>query len=83
MEIQKVLLYLCCQRELITLNFNHKNNHKMKTELEVAIGYEIAQLLSLKFSKDGRVKTSWGTKSAQGLGACIIRITEEQKERLK
>lgn len=30
MEIQKVFLYLYCQRELITLNFNHKNNHKMK-----------------------------------------------------
>lgn len=53
------------------------------TTLEVAIGYEIAQLLNLKFSKDGRVKTSWGTKSVQGLGACITRIVEEQTERLK
>lgn len=26
MEIQKVFIYLCCQRELITLNFNHKNH---------------------------------------------------------
>ena len=53
-------------------------------ELNVAIGYEIAQLLNLKFSnKDGKIKTSWGTKSVLGLGACITQIVEEQTERLK
>jgi hypothetical protein len=52
-------------------------------ELNTAIGYEIAQLLNIKFGKDGRCKTSWGTKSVQGLGASINRIIEEQKERLK
>lgn len=54
-----------------------------ETELNVAIGHEVAQLLNLKFGKDGRTKTSWGTKSIQGLGACITRIIEEQTERLK
>lgn len=52
-------------------------------ELEVAIGHEVSQLLNLKFGKDGRTKTSWGTKSIQGLGACITRIVEEQAERLR
>ena len=51
--------------------------------LNVAIGYEVAQLLNLKFGKDGRTKTSWGTKSVLGLGATIARIVEEQTERLK
>lgn len=54
-----------------------------EVELNTAIGYEIAQLLNIKFGKDGRCKTSWGTKSVQGLGASISRIIEEQKERLK
>lgn len=55
-----------------------------KIELEVAIGKEISDLLNLKFDKKlGRTKTSWGTKSIQGLGACVLRIIEEQKERLK
>lgn len=53
-------------------------------ELEVAIGYEVAQLLKLKVnSKTGLIQTAWGTKTVRGLGVCIIRITEEQKDRLK
>jgi hypothetical protein len=51
-------------------------------ELNVAIGYEVSQLLNLKFGKDGRTNTSWGTKSIEGLGACITRIVEEQTKRL-
>ena len=54
-----------------------------ETELNIAIGYEIAQMLNLKFDKEGRCKTSWGTKTVLGLGSCINRIIEEQKERLK
>lgn len=54
-----------------------------ETELNTAIGYEISQFLNIKFGKDGRCKTLWGTKSIQGLGASINRIIEEQKERLK
>lgn len=52
-----------------------------QTALSVAIGYEVNQLLNLKF-KDGRTNTSWGTKTIQGLGACIQRIIDEQTERL-
>ena len=51
--------------------------------LSVAVGQKVAELLNLKFGKDGRTKTSWGTKSLQGLGACITRIVEEETERLK
>lgn len=54
-----------------------------QTVLEVAIGHEVAKLLNLKFGKDGRTKTGWGTKSIQGLGASTTRIVEEQTERLR
>lgn len=47
-----------------------------------AIGTEVAKLLKLKF-KDGRTQTSWGTKSPEGLGRCIERILEKQKEKFK
>lgn len=53
------------------------------TELNVAIGHEVAKLLKLKFGKDGRTNTTWGTKSIEGIGACINRIVEEQTNRLK
>ena len=52
-----------------------------RTALSVAIGYEVSNLLSLKF-RDGRTNTTWGTKTIQGLGACIERIVEEQTKRL-
>ncbi len=51
--------------------------------LNVAIGQKVAELLNLKFDKSGRTKTTWGTKSIQGLGATITRIIEEENERLK
>lgn len=60
-----------------------ENKVTTETELNIAIGYEVAQLLGLKFGKDGRTKTTWGTKSVQGLGACIARIIEEQTKRLQ
>ncbi|WP_407522732.1 hypothetical protein PDL71_15610 [Lacibacter sp. MH-610] len=55
---------------------------RKEIELNVAIGYEIAQLLNLKFDKAGRIRTERGIKSVQGLGGCVRRIIEEQKERL-
>lgn len=52
--------------------------------LAVAIGYEVAQLLNLKFNQpQARTKTEWGTKSVEGLGNCISRIVEEQTRRIK
>lgn len=47
----------------------------------VAVGQKVAELLNLKFGKDGKTKTSWGTKSIQGLGASIARIYEEEQKR--
>ena len=56
----------------------------METNIKaIAIGQQVAELLNIKFGKDGRAKTSWGTKTVEGLGNCIIRIHEEQTERLK
>ena len=54
-----------------------------QVNLSVAVGQKVSELLNLKFGKDGRTKTTWGTKSVQGLGACITRIVEEETERLK
>ena len=56
---------------------------RQQLALNTAIGYEIAQLLNLKTDKEGRIKTSWGTKTITGLGASIRRIIEEQEERLE
>lgn len=64
-----------------------KNIKKIKSELKYSelnqedskaeeIGYKVAQLLFAKFDKDNRVKTSWGSKTAKGLGLSIIRIVE-------
>lgn len=52
-------------------------------ELSVAIGHEVAKLLNLKFNKQGRTNTSWGTKSVEGLGKCVQRIVEEQAARVR
>ena len=56
----------------------NKNN-----ALKVAIGYEVANLLSLKVNKTtGYLNTTIGTKSIQGLGAVILRIVQEQTDRI-
>lgn len=71
-------------RPLLSYTYSVKTMEQTyQSMLEVAIGQRIAELLDLKFSKSGRTNTTWGTKSIQGLGACIDRITEEEKERLK
>jgi len=49
--------------------------------LNVAIGQKVSELLNLKISKQGNVKTSWGDKTWVGLGACILRIVEEENEK--
>lgn len=53
------------------------------TALSVAIGHEVSKLLKLKFNKEGRTSTDWGTKSVEGLGKCIQRIVEEQSQRIR
>lgn len=49
-----------------------------RAAMETNIGQTVADLLYLKFDKNGRTKTSWGTKSIIGLGASITRIVEEE-----
>lgn len=51
--------------------------------LNIATGHELCNLLNLKLDKTGKIKTSFGAKSIEGLGACIQIIIEEQKTRLK
>jgi hypothetical protein len=59
-----------------------ENTINLEHLINVAIGQEVALLLSLKISKQGRIKTSWGDKTFIGLGAVIQRIVEEEKEKL-
>lgn len=55
-----------------------------QTVYEVAVGQKVAALLNLKVNKiTGVLNTSIGTKSIQGLGACIIRIIEEENNHLR
>ena len=51
--------------------------------LNVAIGQKVSELLNLKISKQGRVKTSFGDKTWIGLGATILRIVEEENGKIK
>lgn len=45
------------------------------TALEV--GKQIAELFNLKADKDGRYNTSFGTKTAVGLGRCVERVMHD------
>tara|TARA_R110000868_G_scaffold74337_10_gene214982 strand:+ start:1274 stop:1621 length:348 start_codon:yes stop_codon:yes gene_type:complete len=45
--------------------------------LNVAIGQKVSELLNLKLSKKGTVKTSWGNKTWVGLGASILQIVKD------
>ncbi len=54
--------------------------HTQRKEREIRIGNQVAQLLGLKFDEKGECKTTWGTKSYQGLGAVITRMVEAEVE---
>ncbi len=41
------------------------------------LGHELILLLGLKVKHNGRVDTSWGDKTAKGLGATVRRIVNE------
>ena len=47
----------------------------MCTETESKLGSRIIDFLGLK-RKEGRVDTTWGTKTPSGIAACIIRLIE-------
>jgi hypothetical protein len=44
------------------------------------IGFEIIQMFNLKEIKDqkGHYPTSWGSKTALGIGRCVQRIVEHE-----
>lgn len=62
---------------------NTQNTPSKEKLLNIAIGQQIGEILNLKFDKTGKTKTTWGTKTVEGLGAIFNRIAEEEKERLK
>ena len=43
------------------------NNHEK-------LGEAIVELLSLKIKSNGRIETSWGDKTLEGLGATVERV---------
>ena len=47
------------------------------SKVNAEFGKRLIDLLSLRVSEDERVCTSWGTKTALGLGATVRRILEE------
>jgi hypothetical protein len=51
----------------------------IKDKLEISVGNEIVEILNLKVNKDGRINTSWGKKSIQGLGAFILFMVEGKR----
>jgi len=54
--------------------------HKDNSITYWALGKAIVGLFDLRSDKTGRYKTTWGTKTLEGLGRCIIRLVEETKE---
>lgn len=48
-------------------------------DLEIKVGSEIINLLNLKPLKSNKDRycTTWGDKTIQGIGACVLRIVEE------
>ena len=62
---------------------NYELNERRKTALNIAVGQSIFYLLRLNISKSGKIKTAFGDKTIQGLGATINRIIEEENERLE
>ena len=50
--------------------------------LKIAIGQELAEILSLKLNKAGLIPTRSEPKSIEGLGAVVLRIVEEQTQRV-
>jgi hypothetical protein len=61
----------------------HTEKELNEITLNVAIGHEVFKLLNLKINAKGKIKTERGEKSIQGIGATILNIITEQKERLK
>jgi hypothetical protein len=58
-------------------------NEDEKTRLlNIAIGQQIGELLFIKFNKQGKTGTNWGPKTVESLGASIIRLIQEETERL-
>lgn len=43
------------------------------------LGELVAELLDIMPNKKGRYETNWGDKTPLGLGASILRLTEEAK----
>lgn len=48
----------------------------MTTDDKILAGQRIATLLGLKFNKEDRIKTVWGSKSPLGLYETVKRIME-------
>ena len=59
--------------------FNQPTEAKMNKQQRIKLGESVAEFLGLKLDKDKRYATTWGTKTAEGLGACIQRLVKESQ----
>ena len=57
-----------------------KEKRILQESINIEIGRKVFGLLGLKISKIGRIDTSYGTKTIQGLGAVISRIVRESTQ---
>lgn len=73
------------------IGFNSLPPHKLKTnnnmDVEIELGKKIIELFTLpklrqKSKQYGQpyYETSWGSKTAKGIGACVLRIVKETQD---
>lgn len=55
-------------------------DQELINKILINVGSEVVNFLNLKPMRDqpGQYKSAWGSKTLQGLGACIFRIIDEQ-----
>lgn len=79
---------LCNKTKYCNSKPTYPNNPELRKELKEdlnesvnaeSIGKELADLLYLKVDKDGRIKTSWGSKTYVGLYESVKRIINAYK----
>lgn len=51
----------------------------LSEEFKTNLGFNVAEFLNLKIDKDDYYPTTWGGKTARGLGASILRIVAKTK----
>lgn len=59
---------------------NIQGGDRTQDQVDSEIGESIAEMLELKVGKNGRINTTWGTKTFTGLTRSIERLIRESRE---